>query len=68
VGHEQNHHSFNHANGLPAALAAFAAVLLGQGERVIEDLRGVFKPDAMLAPIARGFLVVPVEQDTLVLL
>lgn len=63
VGHEYNSHSLNHADDLPSAFAAFDVVLAGNSERIIEDLRGVCKRDAMLAPIVYGFVVAPLEED-----
>ncbi|HKM47041.1 MAG TPA: hypothetical protein VJX69_05615 [Terriglobales bacterium] len=63
VGHEYNHHGLNHADDLPSAFAVFDVVVPGNSERIMEDLHGVRKPDAVLAPITVCFIVVPLEKD-----
>lgn len=63
MGNEQQDDSFNEAQGLPAALAAFDPVLLDESERVLENMNGIFKTDTVLAFVAYRLGFVPFELD-----
>jgi len=53
----------HNADCLPAAFVAFDAIRPGNGKWILEDLHGIFKRDAMLAPVSTGLCFIPFEQD-----
>ena len=63
MGHHDQQHPSDHAEGLPALLSVFNPVLKGHLQGIAEDLGGLLEAQPMLALVGQVLGLVPLEPN-----